>query len=55
MYHQIVARKVRATFAQIGAGAWQPMLDAMAPGFCYRFYGEHALSGERRTLVALRQ
>jgi ketosteroid isomerase-like protein len=55
MYHQLVARKVRATFAQISAGAWEPMLDAMAPRFCCRFYGEQALSGERRTLDALRR
>jgi ketosteroid isomerase-like protein len=55
MYHQIVASTVRATFAQISAGAWEPMLDAMAPRFCYRCYGEHALSGERQTLDALRR
>jgi ketosteroid isomerase-like protein len=55
MYHRIVARKVRSTFAQISAGKWEPMLDGMAPGFSYRFYGEHALSGERQTLDALRR
>jgi hypothetical protein len=55
MYHRIVARKVRSTFAQISAGNWEPMLDGMAPEFRYRFYGEHALSGERQTLDALRQ
>jgi ketosteroid isomerase-like protein len=55
MYHRIVARKVRSTFAQISAGKWEPMLDGMAPEFSYRFYGEHALSGERRTLNALRR
>jgi ketosteroid isomerase-like protein len=55
MYHRIVARKVRSTFVQISAGKWEPMLDGMAPQFSYRFYGEHALSGERRTLGALRR
>jgi ketosteroid isomerase-like protein len=55
MYHRIVASKVRSTFAQISAGNWEPMLDGMAPEFSYRFYGEHALSGERRTLDALRR
>ena len=55
MYHRIVASKVRSTFAQISAGNWEPMLDGMAPEFRYRFYGEHALSGERQTLHALRR
>jgi ketosteroid isomerase-like protein len=55
MYHRIVARKVRSTFAQISVGKWDPMLDGMAPEFSYRFYGEHALSGERQTLDALRR
>ena len=55
MYHRIVARKVRSTFARISAGNWEPMLDGMAPEFFYRFYGEHALSGERHTLDGLRR
>jgi ketosteroid isomerase-like protein len=55
MYHWIVARKVRATFAQISAGVWEPMLDGMAADFSYCFYGDHALSGERHTLDALRR
>jgi|ERR1700689_3400483 ketosteroid isomerase-like protein len=55
MYHRIVARKVRATFGQIGAGNWEPMLTGMAPGFTYRFYGSSALSGERHTLDGLRR
>ena len=55
MYHRIVASKVRSTFEQISAGNWEPMLDGMAPEFSYRFYGEHALSGERQTLDALRR
>jgi ketosteroid isomerase-like protein len=55
VYHQIVARKVRATFAQIGTGDWEPMLAGMAPRFSYRFYGSSALSGERHTLSGLRR
>jgi ketosteroid isomerase-like protein len=54
MYHWLVARKVRATFAQISSGDWEPRIAGMAPQFSYRFYGESALSGERRTLEALR-
>jgi ketosteroid isomerase-like protein len=55
MYHRIVAKKVRATFEQISAGNWEPMIAGMAPEFSYRFYGEHALSGERHTMEALRR
>jgi ketosteroid isomerase-like protein len=55
MYHSIVARKVRATFAQISAGNWQPMLTGMAAQFSYTFYGTSALAGERHTIEALRQ
>jgi ketosteroid isomerase-like protein len=55
MYHWFVARKVRATFAQISTGDWEPMIAGMAPRFSYRFYGDSALSGERHTLAALRR
>jgi len=55
MYHRIVAGRVRKTFEQISAGNWEPMVAGMAPSFTYRFYGDHALSGERRTHEALRR
>jgi ketosteroid isomerase-like protein len=55
MYHRIVANKVRSTFDRISAGTWEPMLAGMARKFSYRFYGEHALSGERHTLDGLRR
>jgi ketosteroid isomerase-like protein len=55
MYHRIVARKVRATFTQISAGNWQPMLTGMAAQFSYTFYGTSALAGERHTIGALRR
>jgi ketosteroid isomerase-like protein len=54
MYHRFVKSKVRSTFAQISAGSWEPMMQAMAPGFTYRFDGDSALSGERRTAEAVR-
>ncbi|WP_255355688.1 nuclear transport factor 2 family protein, partial [Frankia sp. CpI1-P] len=44
----------RAAFAAISAGDWESMIAGMAPTFTYRFYGEHALSGERHTAAALR-
>jgi ketosteroid isomerase-like protein len=55
MYHWIVARQVRATFAQISAGNWEPMLSGMAAEFSYTFYGTSALAGERHTIEAVRQ
>jgi len=55
MYHRVVAAKVRATFAQISAGNWEPMIGGMADRFSYRFYGESALSGERHTIEGLRR
>jgi ketosteroid isomerase-like protein len=54
VYHSIVARKVRAVFAQISTGDWAPMVAGMAPEFTYRFYGDSALSGERHTVEGLR-
>ncbi len=55
MYHHFVAGKVRHAFAQISAGDYEAMIAGMAPTFRYRFYGEHALSGERHTHDALRR
>lgn len=55
MYHRFVAHKVCGAFAEISAGNWEAMVATMAPSFTYRFYGEHALSGERHTALALRQ
>jgi len=55
MYHRFVAGRVRQAFAQISAGDYEAMIAGMAPTFCYRFYGEHALSGQRHTHDALRR
>jgi hypothetical protein len=45
----IVARRIRQIFARINAGDWETMVGSLAPGFRYRFYGDDALGGERRT------
>ncbi|ADB32262.1 protein of unknown function DUF1486 [Kribbella flavida DSM 17836] len=55
MYHRFVAAQVRKAFAEISAGNWEAMVQGMAPEFTYRFYGDHALSGERHTHEALRR
>lgn len=54
MYHWIVERKVRRTFAALSTGDAGPMLAALAPRFTYRFYGQHALAGTRHTPEAMR-
>jgi ketosteroid isomerase-like protein len=54
MYHRTVAGKVRQAFADMNAGKPDSLADVMASRFTYRFYGDHALSGERHTLQALR-
>ena len=53
MYKTIVAAKLRKTFASISAGDPQPMLDSLAPTFRYRFLGDNAIGGERRSLTAM--
>ncbi len=55
MYHRVVAAKVRQAFAEISKGNWEAMVAGMAPEFTYRFYGDHALSGERHTHEGLRR
>jgi ketosteroid isomerase-like protein len=54
MYHRTVAGKVRQAFADMNAGKPDSLADVMASRFIYRFYGDHALSGERHTLQTLR-
>lgn len=54
MYHWIVERKVRRTFAALSTGDAGPMLAALAPRFTYRFYGQHALAGTRHSPEAMR-
>ncbi len=53
MYRLIVAARIRQIFARLSAGDWETMVRSLAPGFTYRFYGDHALGGERRTLAAM--
>lgn len=54
MYRLIVAARVRRIFASLSAGDYEPMLHSLAPSFTYRFYGDHALGGERHTKEAMR-
>lgn len=54
MYRLIVAARIRRIFARLDAGDWETMIRALAPRFTYRFYGDHALGGERTTVAAMR-
>ena len=50
MYRLIVAAKIRAAWRQMQRHNYQAVLDQFAPDFEYRFVGDHALGGTRRTL-----
>ena len=53
MYRLIVAARIRQIFARLSAGDWETMVRSLAPTFTYRFYGDHALGGERSTLAGM--
>lgn len=54
MYRLIVAARIRKIFARINAGDWETMVGSLAPNFTYRFYGDNALGGVRKTPEAMR-
>lgn len=47
MYRFIVAKKVRATFAELSLGNSDALLDQLATNFTYSFRGNHAIGGTR--------
>lgn len=53
MYRLLVATRVRRILARLSAGDWEAMTNSLAPRFTYRFYGDHALGGERHTREAM--
>lgn len=54
MYHYLGQKKVRAMFAALSQGNFEPALASLAPCFEQVFAGEHALGGIRRTEPAFR-
>jgi ketosteroid isomerase-like protein len=54
MYRLIVAARIRGIFRRLNAGDAEAMIGSLAPRFTYRFYGDHALGGERTTRAAMR-
>ncbi len=55
MYHALVRRRVRATFAALNRGDYEPALAGMAERFEHRFAGENPLGGIRRDRAAMRR
>jgi len=49
MYRMIVARKIRASWREVQKRNPGAVVDQFAGSFEYRFVGEHALGGVRRT------
>ena len=49
MYRMIVAQKIRASWREVQRRNPAAVVDQFAPDFEYRFVGEHALGGVRRT------
>ena len=49
MYRMIVARKIRASWREVQQRNPGAVVDQFAGSFEYRFVGEHALGGVRRT------
>lgn len=54
MYHALVRRQVRRTFAALNQGDAEPALAGLAERFDHRFAGDHALGGRRQTRPAMR-
>jgi ketosteroid isomerase-like protein len=53
MYRAIVAMKVRQAWKHVNDRDHAYVLDQLAPSFEYRFVGDHAMGGIRRTREAL--
>jgi ketosteroid isomerase-like protein len=49
MYRLIVAAKIRATWREMARHNYDAVVRQFAPTFEYRFVGDHALGGVRRT------
>jgi ketosteroid isomerase-like protein len=55
MYKTIVARRTRAVFDALNRGDAGPLLDGLSDPAQHVMYGDHALSGSRSTLPAIRE
>lgn len=55
MYHRIVARRIRSAWRHLENRDAAFVLDQFAATFAYRFVGDHALGGTRRTRAAMQE
>lgn len=55
MYHSIVKRIARKNFERVNQKDFEGLLQACVPNIRHRFYGSHALSGERHDRDAVRR
>ena len=55
MYHAIVKRIARKNFERVNQKDFGALLKDCVPNVHHRFYGSHALSGERHDREAVRQ
>jgi ketosteroid isomerase-like protein len=55
MYHFIVKRQVRRGFRYLSAGDYEAVLRQFASNVHFTFAGNHALSGDRDSVEAVRQ
>jgi len=55
MLRWIVARRLRAVFRALNEGRTEPMLDALASRFEYRFEGDTPIGGLRRSRASMRR
>lgn len=54
MFHKIIERQARRTFARVNAHDYAAILDDALPDIRHRFAGEHALGGERNDIEHMR-
>jgi ketosteroid isomerase-like protein len=55
MYHAVVRRIVRRTFYHLNRADYAPVVAMYDPQIVHTFAGDHALSGERRSVPAVKQ
>jgi hypothetical protein len=55
MYHAIVKQIARKNFERVNQKDFDALVKDCAPGVHHRFYGSHALSGERHDRGAVRR
>lgn len=55
VYHHVVAALLRAAFVRVTGGDHDAFFARIAPAFVYRFAGDNALGGERRTQATMRR